>query len=202
LAVEAPEEYEAVKRGERSINAASIRAGIRKRRIPVRLDDADSAARTLRTHMPRDQRIRLAKSLVRTGNAPRVMASLRSVAVSLLRLGGHDNIAAANRHHALAAAGVIPAFKGRNYPPAREHGMHAVRHWYSTTLQDSGVSLAGVMEFLGHSRTSMPLAVGVYGHVTEATFEAARNAVDSTLFALRPVESHGTVTELRRGQSG
>ena len=40
------------------------------------------------------------KSLVRTGNAPRVMASLRSLAVSLLRLGGHDNIAAANRHHA------------------------------------------------------------------------------------------------------
>jgi predicted transposase YbfD/YdcC len=39
------------------------------------------------------------KSLVRTGNAPRVMASLRSLAISLLRLDGHDNIAAANRHH-------------------------------------------------------------------------------------------------------
>jgi Transposase DDE domain len=33
-------------------------------------------------------------------NAPRVMASIRSLAVSLLRLDGHDNIAAANRHHA------------------------------------------------------------------------------------------------------
>jgi hypothetical protein len=40
------------------------------------------------------------KSLVRTGNAPRVMASLRGLAVSLLRLGGHENITAANRHHA------------------------------------------------------------------------------------------------------
>ena len=39
------------------------------------------------------------KSLVRTGNAPRVMASLRSLAISLLRLDGKDNIAAANRHH-------------------------------------------------------------------------------------------------------
>jgi predicted transposase YbfD/YdcC len=39
------------------------------------------------------------KSLVRTGNAPRVMASLRSLAISLLRLDGHANIAAANRHH-------------------------------------------------------------------------------------------------------
>ena len=39
------------------------------------------------------------KSLVRTGNAPRVMASLRNLAISLLRLDGQDNIAAANRHH-------------------------------------------------------------------------------------------------------
>jgi DDE_Tnp_1-associated/Transposase DDE domain len=38
--------------------------------------------------------------LVRTGNAPRVMASLRSLAISVLRLDGQANIAAANRHHA------------------------------------------------------------------------------------------------------
>src|SRR5216683_6607432 len=30
----------------------------------------------------------------------RVMASLRSLAISILRLDGHTNIAAANRHHA------------------------------------------------------------------------------------------------------
>jgi hypothetical protein len=40
------------------------------------------------------------KSLVRTRNAPRVMASLRSLAISVLRQDGHANIAAANRHHA------------------------------------------------------------------------------------------------------
>jgi hypothetical protein len=40
------------------------------------------------------------KSQFRTGNAPRVMATLRSPAFSLLRLDSHDNIAAANRHHA------------------------------------------------------------------------------------------------------
>ncbi|MGO9298409.1 MAG: tyrosine-type recombinase/integrase [Streptosporangiaceae bacterium] len=98
---------------------------------------------------------------------------------------------------ALAAAGVIPAYEGRNYPPAREHGMHALRHWYSTTLLDSGVSLAGVMEYLGHSRKSAPLAVGVYGHRTPESDEAARKAIDRTLFRLRPVESSGTVAELR-----
>ena len=31
---------------------------------------------------------------------PRVMASLRNLAISLLRLDGHWNIAAASRHHA------------------------------------------------------------------------------------------------------
>jgi predicted transposase YbfD/YdcC len=53
-----------------------------------------------RLHWVRDITYQEDKSLVRTGNAPRVMASLRSLAISLLRLDGHANIAAANRHHA------------------------------------------------------------------------------------------------------
>jgi predicted transposase YbfD/YdcC len=51
-------------------------------------------------HWVRDVTYQEDKSLVRTGNAPRVMASLRSLAISMLRLDGHTNIAAANRHHA------------------------------------------------------------------------------------------------------
>jgi len=51
-------------------------------------------------HWVRDVTYQEDKSLVRTGNAPRVMASLRNLAISLLRLNGHANIAAANRHHA------------------------------------------------------------------------------------------------------
>jgi len=51
-------------------------------------------------HWVRDVTYQEDKSLVRTGNAPRVMASLRSLAISLLRLDGQINIAAANRHHA------------------------------------------------------------------------------------------------------
>jgi predicted transposase YbfD/YdcC len=53
-----------------------------------------------RLHWVRDVTYQEDKSLVRTGNAPRVMASLRSLAIGLLRLDGHINIAAANRHHA------------------------------------------------------------------------------------------------------
>ena len=51
-------------------------------------------------HWVRDVTYQEDKSLVRTGNAPRVMATLRSLAISILRLDGHTNIAAANRHHA------------------------------------------------------------------------------------------------------
>jgi predicted transposase YbfD/YdcC len=53
-----------------------------------------------RLHWVRDVIYQEDKSLVRTGHAPRVMASLRSLAISLLRIDGHANIAAANRHHA------------------------------------------------------------------------------------------------------
>ena len=40
------------------------------------------------------------RSQVRTGNAPRVMATLRNTAISLLRLAGWTTIAVALRHHA------------------------------------------------------------------------------------------------------
>lgn len=40
------------------------------------------------------------RSQVRTGQAPRVMATLRNTAISLLRLAGWDIIAQALRHHA------------------------------------------------------------------------------------------------------
>ena len=53
-----------------------------------------------RLHWVRDVTYQEDKSLVRTGNAPRVMASLRSLAISLLRLDGQANVAAANRRHA------------------------------------------------------------------------------------------------------
>ena len=53
-----------------------------------------------RLHWVRDVTYQEDQSLVRTGNAPPVMASLRSLAVSLLRLDGQASIAAANRQHA------------------------------------------------------------------------------------------------------
>jgi integrase len=108
---------------------------------------------------------------------------------------------------ACVKAGVIPPpakrpGRGRRlrYEVAREDGTHALRHYLATALLDAGVSLAGVMEFLGHSKKGKPITLGVYAHVTEETYDKARKAIDKSLFRLRAVkdrsESDGTVAEL------
>lgn len=52
-----------------------------------------------RIHHVRDTTYDEDRSQVRTGNAPRVLASLRNLAIGLIRLTGSTNIAEANRHH-------------------------------------------------------------------------------------------------------
>jgi len=53
-----------------------------------------------RLHWVRDVTYDEDRSQVRTGTGPRVMASLRNLAITILRLAGVVNIAAALRHHA------------------------------------------------------------------------------------------------------
>jgi integrase len=104
---------------------------------------------------------------------------------------------------ALSRAGLAPepartASRGLRYTSGgRENGMHALRHFYSTALQDAGVPTIGVTDFMGHSRQRLPITFRVYGHVTEETFEQARAAIDRALFKLRPVEARGAVAEFR-----
>jgi predicted transposase YbfD/YdcC len=56
-----------------------------------------------RLHWVRDVVYDEDRSQIRTGNGPRVMASLRNLAITILRLTGTTNIAAALRHHARRA---------------------------------------------------------------------------------------------------
>jgi predicted transposase YbfD/YdcC len=60
-----------------------------------------------RLHWVRDVTYDEDRSQVRTGNTPHVMASLRNTAITLLRLTGWTNIAAATRHHARNPEGTI-----------------------------------------------------------------------------------------------
>jgi len=53
-----------------------------------------------RLHWVRDVTYDEDRSQVRTGNGPRVMASLRNLAIAILRLTGYTSIAAALRYHA------------------------------------------------------------------------------------------------------
>lgn len=54
-----------------------------------------------RLHWVRDVTFGEDNSQARTGQAPRIMATCRNVAISMLRLAGWDNIAAGLRHHAI-----------------------------------------------------------------------------------------------------
>ncbi len=60
-----------------------------------------------RLHWVRDVTYDEDRSQVRTGNAPQVMATLRSTAISLLRLTGIENIAQGLRHHARDPEGTL-----------------------------------------------------------------------------------------------
>jgi len=53
-----------------------------------------------RLHWVRDMDYDEDRSQVRTASGPRVMATLRNLAITILRLAGHASIAAALRHHA------------------------------------------------------------------------------------------------------
>ncbi len=53
-----------------------------------------------RLHWVRDMDFDEDRSQVRTASGPRIMASLRNLAITILRLAGHASIAAALRHHA------------------------------------------------------------------------------------------------------
>jgi hypothetical protein len=55
------------------------------------------------------------RSQIHTGTAPRTMATLRSTGLSLLRLSGTANIAAALRHHARHPSKIIKLLTSPNH---------------------------------------------------------------------------------------
>ncbi|MEU0424248.1 site-specific integrase [Streptomyces canus] len=89
---------------------------------------------------------------------------------------------------ALVAAGVIPApeTKAAGYAAAREHDMHALRHFYASALLDGGESIKAVSEYLGHSNAALTLRI--YEHLMPSSQERTRTAI-ATVYAKtqRPV---------------
>ncbi len=78
---------------------------------------------------------------------------------------------------ALVAAGVIPEpeAKADGYAAAREHGMHALRHFYASALLDGGENIKAVSEYLGHSNAALTLRI--YAHLMPSSQERTRTAI-------------------------
>ncbi|MFF5716491.1 tyrosine-type recombinase/integrase [Streptomyces buecherae] len=78
---------------------------------------------------------------------------------------------------ALASAGLIPKpEKGQRYDAAREHGMHALRHFYASVLLDAGESIKALSRYLGHSDPGFTLRT--YTHLMPSSEERTRRAVE------------------------
>ncbi|MFE7464183.1 tyrosine-type recombinase/integrase [Streptomyces sp. NPDC057499] len=86
---------------------------------------------------------------------------------------------------ALVAAGVIPEpeTKEERYAAAREHGMHALRHFYASALLDGGENIKAVSEYLGHGDPGLTLRV--YAHLMPSSQERTRKAVAAVYDAAR-----------------
>ncbi|MEV5266492.1 tyrosine-type recombinase/integrase [Streptomyces werraensis] len=81
---------------------------------------------------------------------------------------------------ALIAAGVIPErAPGERFTASREHGMHALRHYYASVLLDSGENIKALAEYLGHSDPGFTLRT--YTHLLPNSQDRARRAIDAAL---------------------
>lgn len=102
---------------------------------------------------------------------------------------GHVWRTSLNEDHwkpALAKVGVIPKAKSREHAAAREHGMHALRHFYASVLLDAGESIKALAEYLGHSDPGLTLKI--YAHLMPSSRDRARKALGQ---ALRPQDHTG-----------
>ncbi|GGO16945.1 hypothetical protein GCM10011576_30380 [Micromonospora parathelypteridis] len=60
--------------------------------------------------------------------------------------------------------------------PIRATGMHALRHFYASSLPDAGESIKALVSYLGHADPGFTLRV--YTHLMPASEERTRIAID------------------------
>jgi integrase len=133
----------------------------------------DPVAKALRAHMEKFPPVETTLPWLRTGGTPMTRHLIFTGPG-----GGFVWRNSLNEDHwkpALARAGVIPRAKSRQHEAAREHGMHALRHFYASMLLDAGESIKAVAEYLGHSDPGLTLRV--YAHLMPSSRERARKAI-------------------------
>ncbi|MFF4265816.1 tyrosine-type recombinase/integrase [Streptomyces virginiae] len=83
---------------------------------------------------------------------------------------------------ALVAAGVLEEPKpGERHQAAREHGMHALRHFYASVLLDAGENVKALSTYLGHGDPGFTLRT--YTHLMPSSEGRTRKAVDGVYMA-------------------
>ncbi|MFC8090361.1 tyrosine-type recombinase/integrase [Streptomyces sp. NPDC057301] len=157
--------------------------GGKKRDVPL----PDSVAAALRTHMDAWKPVEVTLPW-RVPEGPKVSARL----IFTAEQGGmvwRSNFNGKEWKPALAVAGLIPeADENGKYESAREHGMHALRHFYASALLDAGENIKAVSEYMGHADPGLTLRV--YAHLMPDSRQRARHAIDS-VFQHLSQEDHG-----------
>ncbi|MFF3463231.1 tyrosine-type recombinase/integrase [Streptomyces sp. NPDC002619] len=78
---------------------------------------------------------------------------------------------------ALVSAGVIPERSpGERFRESRQHGMHALRHYYASVLLDAGENVKALAGYLGHADPGFTLRT--YTHLLANSQDRARKAID------------------------
>jgi integrase len=95
---------------------------------------------------------------------------------------------------ALAAAGLIQKPNdGGPLPSAREHGMHALRHFYASVLLDAGENIKALSSYLGHTDPGFTLRV--YTHLMPSSESRTRKAVNGLYLATSNGEDSSETTQ-------
>lgn len=137
----------------------------------------DPVAEALKEHMERFPPVEVTLPWMRASGQPVTKRLIFSGPK-----GGHVWRTSLNEDHwkpTLAKVDVIPKAKSREHAAAREHGMHALRHFYASVLLDAGESIKAVSEYLGHSDPGLTLKV--YAHLMPSSQDRARNAIGRAL---------------------
>ncbi|MCW8100820.1 tyrosine-type recombinase/integrase [Streptomyces tauricus] len=160
--------------------------GGKKRDVPL----PDSVAGALRAHLDTCKPVEI-KLPWRVPEGPKVSARV----IFTAEQGGivwRSNFNNKEWKPALSAAGLIgDAREDGRYESAREHGMHALRHFYASALLDAGENIKAVSEYMGHADPGLTLRV--YAHLMPDSRERARGAIDS-VFRHLSGEDHGPQT--------
>jgi integrase len=81
---------------------------------------------------------------------------------------------------AIERAGIVaPPLEGEKRRPAREHGMHALRHFFASSLLTEGEAIQAVSEWLGHH--SPKITLDIYAHVMPTSGPRMRAIIDRAL---------------------